>query len=78
MLFGQGIEDSLVNLLQRSSEDSVRIQLYQKLAWELKYSEPSKSHAYLDTALSIANNGVSAKMFADVLYYKAIIFYLTD
>ena len=78
LLPGQGMEDSLVNLIQRSSEDSVRIQLYQKLAWELKYSEPNKSHAYLDTALTIANRDASTKILADVLYYKAIIFYLTD
>ena len=77
-IHGQPLIDSLTKQVAFAQIDTVKIQLYQRLAWELKYSEPLKATAYLDTALSIAKQGVPLKTLADVLYYKAIIFYLTD
>ncbi|UXP30577.1 tetratricopeptide repeat protein [Reichenbachiella agarivorans] len=58
------------------NKDSLTIRSLQSLAWSLKFSEPRKAMQALDSAERLSTQLSSVQLTADVLYYKAMIYYL--
>ncbi|MEQ8470093.1 MAG: tetratricopeptide repeat protein [Marinoscillum sp.] len=74
--FSQANLDSLANLAKQSTDDSLKVTLYQQLAWNTKFSFPRKSLQYLDTAFAIAREQPSELLLANVVYYQSVVYYL--
>ncbi len=48
------VADSLARLLKRARIDTVKVNLLNDLAWELKFDNPQQAIVYLDSALSLS------------------------
>jgi two-component system, NarL family, sensor kinase len=63
--------------VNQAPNDSVKITLLLKHAWELKSSQPSVSHQFIDEAITHAQEIDSKKQLASAYYYKSAVYYLT-
>ena len=64
--------------IEQASNDSVRIALFLKHAWELKYEMPEKAVAFTNEAIRLAEDRGFKKQEAGAWYYKSVIYYLTS
>ncbi len=58
--------------------DSIRVDLLLKAAWNIKSSQPNLSHTYIDQAIEISEGSSNKKQLASAFYYKSAIYYLTS
>lgn len=69
---------SLENQISSITDDSAKVAMLLRGAWELKYSSPKDAHRFIDDATNLASKNKNVKQVAGSYYYKAIIYYLTS
>lgn len=68
--------DSLEQRLRQNPDDTTRVQLYLRLTWAYKDSDPEKAQKMIEKAKLHAKKTAYTKGLADAHYYQAILFYL--
>lgn len=70
-------QSDLEKRIETSGNDSVRIAILLKAAWDIKYSDPQKAQRFTDRAIALSKKRKDAKQIGDSYYYKAMLYYLT-
>ena len=65
--------DSLLQVLASEKTDTQRVNLFNELAWELKFDAPDSARAFLDSALNLAKRTGFKKGEGDALNYRGVI-----
>jgi two-component system, NarL family, sensor kinase len=68
--------DIIKKQIAEAPNDSVRIAIMLKNAWEMKYAEPRQSIRYIDDALALSIKNNFDDQQARAYYYKSIVYYL--
>jgi two-component system, NarL family, sensor kinase len=68
--------DIIKKQIAEAPNDSVRVAIMLKNAWEMKYAEPRQSIRYIDDALDLSIKNNFDDQRARAYYYKSIVYYL--
>ncbi|GAB4132939.1 MAG: hypothetical protein Fur0041_04730 [Bacteroidia bacterium] len=76
LMFGGSKTDSLEALLKTSIHDTVRLDIYNRLSFDYKNSDPEKSVEYALKAVALAEKGSNEKAVARAKHTAGTIYYI--